>query len=48
VVVLSVLLGGVIVGGEDGLGFVEAGLVDQVLVVSRTRFDGDRFCWFPI
>ena len=34
VVVLSVLLGGVVVGGEDGLGFVEAGFVDQMLVAA--------------
>ncbi|HEY2717357.1 MAG TPA: hypothetical protein VGI73_14155 [Solirubrobacterales bacterium] len=32
VVVLSVLLGGAVVGGEDGLGFGEGRAVDQVLV----------------
>ncbi|HET7416290.1 MAG TPA: hypothetical protein VFJ61_01500 [Solirubrobacterales bacterium] len=33
-VVLAVLLGGVVVGGEDRLGFVEARLVDQMLLSS--------------
>jgi hypothetical protein len=40
VVVLSVLLGGVVVGGEHSLGFGEADVVDQLLVAPPPSVSG--------